>query len=145
MAGEKHVVGPTGLVFGGPHLMGGQAAGTGVGPGYIAELLLLPDAEIGGNASGFHAVTDIHLSTPCLLYTHSINQKGLWPCSPTGHSAEFVGTWSLCLEVIPATSPVPSVQAPPSSQDTEGHGIFLCLVLVTDNLKAQLCSGGNDV
>lgn len=47
MAGEKHLVGPTGLVFGGPHLMGGQP-GTGVGPGYIAELLLLPDAEIRG-------------------------------------------------------------------------------------------------
>lgn len=81
--------------------MGGQA-GTGLGPGYIAELLLLPDAEIRGNASG-------------LFYTHSINQKGLWPCSPTDHSAGFVGTWSLCLEVIPDTSPVPSVQAPPLS------------------------------
>lgn len=79
MAGEKHLVGPTGLVFGGPHLMGGQA-GTGVGPGYTAELLLPPDAGIRGNAGGFHAVTEIS-AHDAVLYTPAI-RRAFGPAQP---------------------------------------------------------------
>lgn len=69
------MVGPSGLLLGGPQLTGGQAGTEGLG--YTAELLL-PDAEIRGHASGFHAAVEISAHDVCFTYAPA-NRRGFGP------------------------------------------------------------------
>lgn len=55
---KRNIVGPKGLLFGSPHLvavpLSARQGAEGLGPA-LAKLLLLPgDAEVRGDACGFH-------------------------------------------------------------------------------------------
>lgn len=82
VAEEKHSVGPTGLLSGGPAAgpplfckVGGAGRDGGFGPGHVTTLLLPEDAE----TEAMPVVSMIVLSPRCLLYTLAQLEGALGP------------------------------------------------------------------
>lgn len=89
-------------------------------------------------------VSVIVLSTRCLFYTCSDNRKGL------GHSVAPQDiprcSWEprpCAWPCVPDRAPCPLCRTPSMSFNVCRNVVFLSLFSFSDNLKSQLCPGGN--
>lgn len=146
VAEEKHSVGLTGLLFGGPasgpplfcKVEGGQAGTEGL---HLAMLLHCCCQKM-QKSEAMPVVSVIVLSTRCLLYTLPQSEGALSPvlshrthCRVHGNPVSVLGQ-----------GPLPfCIGTPLCIPNTLRDVVFLSLFSFSDNLKSQLCSGENDV